>query len=423
MVLNQDQFFEYGPAFSNPNQSPQMEYKAHRDASHRFGALGVDPFKLDRAMEKHGYSKRPEFGAMTPDDYQRSAQDYYRERTVAQKDPRVAREDLANDPALVRQYRNAEGKDVGLRGSQGTLFRAKPEARTPESRQPRGYSPQRYKDVTEALGITHVSGEYRRRMAKAYTPDKESSMSGAGTALQTYPGHAETLARAAASVARSTIPLRDIVRPDPSAKASADNPGLSMGVSPRSERNEGELAHYSNPELVAGHDRGSISLVSGRAHSAEDPPDAVALHEIGHHVDYVRGVRHIGMIAKGEGEGFADAYAQEHGRTRGYKQKPIEVEHRPQDWHRSYGMTTEDVSAHERFDKGYNTARPIQPAQFDFIEDTKRALGAQTYPKHHHPDQQALLPKTASFNTKRYKKTDPEYTDIRWAYPDWVQGH
>src|SRR5580700_5006990 len=72
--------------------------------------------------------------------------------------------------------------------SQGTLFQANASQRTPASRQPRGYSPERYKAVGQALSLDVPFGH--------------------------DPGTGWARARATAAVARSTIPMSHLEDPD-----------------------------------------------------------------------------------------------------------------------------------------------------------------------------------------------------------------
>lgn len=278
--------------------------------------------------------------------------------------------------------------------AQGTLFRAAPSQRKPEARQPRGYSPERYRAVAEALDV-----RFKNRGPGTYGGHEHGGMS-----LNIYQGHAETLARATAAVARSTVPLSDITRPHPEHGRSEDNPDLQMGVWVGDETHE--RGHYSGPGTTAQPWAGHIALF----HHADD---ITPIHEIGHHVD--RGHPYGTAGDQGRAEGFADAYAATHARTPGYRQRRVGVDSRPQVWHAEPWLEG-DYGKQSEFDQAYRTQRaPLHPQQFDFIEDTRRTLGPKTYPPHHVPGQQSLLIKTGTYNP------DGTVRDIRWEMPDWAR--
>lgn len=281
--------------------------------------------------------------------------------------------------------------------SQGTLFRADPSQRKPEARQPRGYSPERYREVTEALDI-----RFKDRGPGTYGGHEHG-----GRSMHIYHGHAETIARAAAAVARSTVPLSDMTRPDPNQPASPENPKLEMGVWVGDDSHE--RGHYSKPGTTAIPERGGIALF----HHADD---ITPIHEIGHHVD--RAELYRTPAQKGRAEGFADAYAAEHARTPGYKQQRVPVESHPSEWHNEPGL--EGYSRREEFDRAYLAQRG-EPKPFDAMEDTRRTLGSKTFPPHHVPGQQALLHKTATYDpAAAYVNGRAPVKDIRWVMPDWA---
>lgn len=278
--------------------------------------------------------------------------------------------------------------------AQGTLFQVNPSQRTPESRQPRGYSPQRYGEVADALDIKR----------KNFGPGTYGGHEHGGMAMQVYRGHAETLARATSAVARSTVPMSDITRPDASQPSSQENPSLHMGVWNRTSEEAGELGHYSAPGTTAQPDEGHIAL-------SIDATDNTPIHEIGHHVDRDSD-RGRSPEAHGHAEGFADSYAQEHGRTAGYKQKPVPVESRPSAWNNSYGMKDDNYS-HARFAGAYTQERSnLNTDQFSF--ESRRASGE--LPKEHVTGQLPLLHKQPAGRRMNRQTRDYEDAPASWSY-------
>jgi hypothetical protein len=258
--------------------------------------------------------------------------------------------------------------------AQGTLFTPDKSARTPESRQPKGYSPERYQAVGEATGMSRKNGS-----------------------MHVYGGHAETQARAWASLARSTVPVEHLKRPDTSKPASEKNPSLNIGV--RNHEKGDPSGHYQAPGTTAMKHQGRIALFKGAA------ADDTVIHEIGHHVDRDRSSpadRNQVIPHAGSQEGFADRYAAEHMRTAGYKKKKVDIPSRPGDWTGSPGYAPHgDSYEQHRFKSGYNKERhgnsqgPIQPLQF------KSEL-----PKEHVKGQLPLL----------QKQMDTSGNNAQWRY-------
>jgi hypothetical protein len=268
--------------------------------------------------------------------------------------------------------------------SQGTLFRVNPSQRTPESRQPKGYSPERYRQVTEALGAKFRPGLH------------EHSNSNLGI----YHGHAETLARAMASVARSTVPMKDITRPDLSQPKSNANPDLHVGVSGEKSVNSGE---YKTPGSTAMKGEGRITLYPQHSH------DSTVLHEIGHHVDRDRISAFSNDADLGYAEGVAENYAEQHGRKPGYKSRKAEPSnHSPSDWHGEY--LNNNYARSREFDHGFRQARPVN---YENHADPS-GLGPNTYPKGHIQGQLPLLIKTGSGSAG-------SAVNHRVTLPDWAE--
>lgn len=289
---------------------------------------------------------------------------------------------------------------IGLKNkpnAQGTLFRAKPEARNPSKRYPRGFTPERHRAVAEALGV-----QYKDFRGTGYGQHPHG-----GRTPNVYRGHAEVLARAVEDIARSTVPMRAITRPDPSQPASRINPDLHLGVwHNEGERRRSEYGHYSAPGTTAIEHQGRIAIMS------DSPSHTTPIHEIGHHVDRLS--PYITPSQRGSAEGFAERYAETHARTPGYKQRKVEIPSMPHKWFGDPGLQSH--AAREDFERSFNYEHPLNTKQFDFMEDTRKTLGPKTFPSHHVPGQQSLLEKTATYNPHRYKDTDPVVTDIRWTY-------
>jgi hypothetical protein len=279
--------------------------------------------------------------------------------------------------------------------AQGTLFRAPSSMRTPESRQPRGYSPERYRAVQEALGVRRTS----------QGPGTYGGHEHGGMGMHVYHGHADVLARSVASVARSTVPLEHITRPVPDQPASEENPDLHLGVWAKDDKRP-ERGHYSKPGSTAIKHQGRIAV-------NEDATDQTVIHEIGHHVDRANPYRD--PAEQGAAEGFADAYASRHARTAGYKQRPAPREPHPEDWHAHLeAQGRGDHYEKQAFDYAYRKQHPaLQPGQFD----DPSGLGPKTYPKGHIEGQLPLLHKTADYDPHNWSRS----INHRVLMPDWAR--
>lgn len=306
--------------------------------------------------------------------------------------------------------------------SQGTLFGVRPEARTPESRQPRGYSPERYTAVLDAL-------EARR---KHWGPKTYGGHEHGGHGFVVYHGHAETLARSVAAVARSTIPMSDITRPHADQPETNENPRLHLGVwAPSDARNE--LGHYSKPGTHAVPGQGRVAITNyplsdvaknypgddeqAKANRAimRDELELTPIHEIGHHTDRDR--PYGTPVERGRKEGYADAYAAQHakmpgrsslsgGRGQRRGQRPIPVPESPYAWHSERGL--EDPYSRQSFDYGYQQHHRVPQHDPD-----PSGLGVKTYPRNHVEGQEALLHKTGSLDW------GGQFKDIHLRMPDW----
>lgn len=276
--------------------------------------------------------------------------------------------------------------------SQGTLFGVDKSQRTPESRQPRGFSPQRYADVTKALDVKVENTRGKSWMGHEH----------GGTRMMVHNSHAEQLARSVNSVARSTVPLSDITKPHPDQPKSDDNPSLSMGIWNKTVDETGEQGHYNSPGSTAIKGEGRIAIMQG---AGDDTP----IHEIGHHVD--RGHPYKTPEDQGRAEGFADAYAAKHTRTAGYKKKPVDIPSNPSPWHYHEGVGVGHGYKARQFDEGYRQNHPpIQPKQFD-------GLGDKTYPKGHIQGQLPLLHKTTTTGPMNWE-TGERQKGVAWRYAD-----
>lgn len=268
----------------------------------------------------------------------------------------TASDHLGNQFHLVSNMKNKPN-------SQGTLFSASPSQRTPESRQPRGYSPERMRDVGDA--VTHGG-------AKQWNAHNE------GTSTIAPPGLQGAQARTLQSIARSTVPLADIAR----------KPSGRIGLAVHTDHNIDVSGGVHNED---GHDAGvykrpSMNVPYGQIEVRAGTDEATSIHEIGHHVDWMARATPYGTDSeKGKAEGFADKYAAEHARTPGYKQKPHHVPSEPGNWR--------DNDYQPTFNAAYNQERhgnphgSLQPSQFGSGKDL---------PKNHVKEQLPLLHKITS---------------------------
>lgn len=208
--------------------------------------------------------------------------------------------------------------------AQGTLFSANPSQRTPESRQPRGYSPERLDAVRSTIS------EYPRTGKERFGQDQMTR-----------------------TVARSTVPLSDIQAKDVSLIMHSSNAQSTVGV-PAGAAGVYHAADKANP------DKALISVLPKYAHTF------VPIHEIGHHVD--RASPYHTPHEKGRAEGFADRYADEHAKKPGYKSRPATTVPRSS---KNFGVWTQGMSTGMAgaFEGSYNKARtppraPLNPQQF-----------------------------------------------------------
>lgn len=268
--------------------------------------------------------------------------------------------------------------------SQGTLFSADPSQRKPESRQPRGYSPERYKAVSEATDLTRKNGSMR-----------------------IYGGYADVAAKALSEVARSTVPLSDLKRPHPDQPASQENPDLHIGVRQREgegyEVAKGAAAFYQKPGTTAIPDQGRVALYNDAYH------DGTVIHEIGHHASHLAGNEaYDSPSSKGAEEGRADKYLDTHGRTAGYKQKPMprDADYQPFG-HQDPGQTGQFGYSYRKERHG-NSLGPLQPDQF-----------GSDLPKEHVKGQMPMLDKVNSFQ----RVGSPEAGYSRKPVTNWDYNH
>jgi len=285
--------------------------------------------------------------------------------------------------------------------SQGTLFGVNPSQRTPESRQPRGFSPQRYGDVMKAIDVQR----------KDRGPGNYGGHQHGGRSYTVYGGHAEQLARTVNAVARSTIPLSHMTQPHPDQPASDDNPTLHVGVWNHTVEEEGEQGHYSRSGSTAMKNQARIAIMQGAS-------DETPIHEIGHHRDAMtRGLHYSTPREQGTAEGFADAYAQEHGRTAGYKKKRTEVKAYPRSWKAALGH--DDYETTNFADSYKKQHTPLNEKQFD--PQAPPPGQEKTYPSHHVPGQQALLHKVYAREGKTNWETgEKEKLPSSWRYNEDV---
>lgn len=273
--------------------------------------------------------------------------------------------------------------------SQGTLFSGGTEQRTPESRQPRGYSPERFNEVAQATNLRTTNYETGKRVPT------------------TYPGNEFPTAQLLQTYARSTIPVEHFNAPD---------------------ENGSKVTHYATDD-VAKNNAGEFRSTIGPSYPTQIRvmPKHVSgytpIHEVGHHVSLnVAGTEHSKRMKdygvsdipanwdtsprmRGMEEGFADNYAQEHARNTGYKPKPVNVQRQFGAWHNSYfRMHNWNASV---FDTAYNSVRPnnqLSPRQF---------TPSTGLPKEHIEGQIPLLQKNIPY------PTDSEFFAGVEPKPEW----
>lgn len=156
--------------------------------------------------------------------------------------------------------------------SQGTLFQVDSSARTPESRQPRKYSPERLREVTANAGFLD--------------PQK------------TYPPRAAAVAAVRATVARSTVPVEHMR-------------GAHFYTGVQTEGMGNAAGRYLGPP-----NRSDALIQIAPMHEH----DNTVIHEIGHHVSgFHEGHEHAAYEhpeQQGTEEAFAENYADVHYRDR-----------------------------------------------------------------------------------------------------------
>lgn len=262
--------------------------------------------------------------------------------------------------------------------AQGTLFKADKSQRTPESRQPRGYSPERMQAVRKTL----TPGGINRSNMEAYeisrTGKTPTVVSGQDQAMRT--------------VARSTVPLSDI-----QGKSGMGN------VSMHATKSIDTGAYNGIQSGAAGEYRKAVGPYDPTIHVAPKYTNTfVPIHEIGHHVD--RAEPYKTPHQKGRAEGFADAYADKHAKKPGYKRQPATTVPRDSG---SYGIWTKGMSQGmaSAFNERYQQQRPtLQEAQFGPGKDL---------PKNHVPGQNRLLDKSVGGTSWNPDVKAP----ATWHYP------
>lgn len=251
---------------------------------------------------------------------------------------------------MSRRSKEAKAGEYDLRSNlkdkpnaQGTLFSGG--ERTPESRQPRGYSPERLREVGSYFGL-------HKDAAKHY-----------GAWQQGY-GHWADVAQ---TVARSTVPLNGQLRAPESPATGEYAWGPSVRVAGTSRGNFAGEYFRPNPRSRQG-DEDADGVINIRPDQVRS---ATVIHELGHHADYMRGSdgNFSGSTARdlGRREAFADNYAQEHAREPGYKHRPaqdyVTTRSTGHSWNGSYG----DISS-DQFNSGYRRDRTRPNSNLSFAQ-------------------------------------------------------
>jgi hypothetical protein len=277
--------------------------------------------------------------------------------------------------------------------AQGTLFSGG--ERTPESRQPRGYSPQRMADVQGYFGLS------TRPHVRLHVD---------GTREVTNAAQMEQTHQLAQTIARSTVPLDGAVRSPLSpatGKPGSETFGPVMNIT-QNAGHESWAGSYSQPERVrqdySNEDSDEVhGVINVRPDSVRN---STVIHELGHHADWTGGTMGGNTPPeRGRQEAFADNYAQEHGREPGYKRLPANdyVTRRStgMGWVSSYGYGG-DIDRATAFNRGYANERMSpsgamnqsqfggkQDALFEFQPATEKTGRRQPWQQEEAPAQQA----------------------------------
>lgn len=154
--------------------------------------------------------------------------------------------------------------------SQGTLFQGGTDQRTPESRQPRGFSPERFREISQAvLGVRRPGTEFSH-------------------------------AKIRENLARSTVPVEHL---------SGDDLTFKVGINSRDRL----FAAGVYRRKQEGRDNASIEIDPKFANTPS------LIHEVGHHVSKQQDLWHAQYYSeqqRGAEEGYADSYATAHWRDR-----------------------------------------------------------------------------------------------------------
>jgi hypothetical protein len=219
--------------------------------------------------------------------------------------------------------------------AQGTLFSGGKSQIPAEKRYPRGYTPERMAEVVNTVQFPDSKG-YNRETPRDY--------------LQR--------AQAIQNVARSTIPTSEME-------------GLTVKVLPMKGSTITGRSEYD-------HEDKAVKLMQ------YDSRTDTVVHEIGHHASHLLGTEHSAYNtprARGEEEGFADAYADKH-----FREDPQAKAKYLDTWDQRRGVAnytphpiqTRDSSGKSRaadFTRGYNAMRPMEGRVSDGLEENNaRAL-------------------------------------------------
>jgi hypothetical protein len=252
-------------------------------------------------------------------------------------------------------------------GSQGTLFSGGTSQMNPQRRWPRGYTPERQREIVRAMGRDSIVDH----------TDPEPIDDGRGNIV---PSHATRDVKDA--ILTSSVPASDVknlrihIVGDKGRTYAAE-----VEADPDVRLSEGARGLYNNHGR-----RGEVDV-------HHEAGAATVLHEVGHHASMLAGTTHSAYSTvrlRGEEEGFADSYAERHLGTNLRRPRVMHPDDRQglDDYEPSYGQTGSRVAD---FEDGYHKMRPIAsrvPNTQD-IERTKQFAGL--YNEIHGPKQQSLF--------------------------------
>jgi hypothetical protein len=251
-------------------------------------------------------------------------------------------------------------------GSQGTLFSGGKSQMNPQRRWPRGYTPERQREIVRSMGYGIVDHT-----------DPAPIDDGRG---EIVPSHAERDVRDA--ILTSSVPASDVknlrihIVGKEGRKYAAE-----VEADPNVRLSEGTRGLYNNHgrrgEIDVHHEAGAFTV----------------LHEVGHHASMLANTQHSNydtVRQRGEEEGFADSYAEKHLSPTLRTPRVMHPDDSTglDDYNPSYGQVG---SRENEFFDGYHKTRPME-SRVPNAEDKERTARMQTlYNSIHGPKQESLF--------------------------------